>query len=231
MSLPQYKLDKPLYGERHKIRRASNALLFLLVVFILAALGFGFFKLNEQNKPGAGTSKRGKTLTQYIGGPKLFKSTYFEFTDTNDWKFAANDSSTNKFTYLLNVDGVPARSITVYVNQTPLQYNLATTRVLPISILGGDGFNVTNISQPCSTLYTSADKQVIKTVSMAGTSFLCVPDSPSYTVILGQINGTYNLSLVRANGQAANYIIIYRDLSVDPDPGPFLNVMKTFRSI
>jgi hypothetical protein len=227
MSKPYYRLNQ-LNNRNHKrIYHVANV---VFVVILLAIAAIVLAVVSNLSKLNDATSKsvKGATIRQSFAGPETFKSAYFEFSDTNKWVYAPNDSTANKVTYLLYEDGVPAHSLTVYINQAPLQYNLATTRVLPVQIINDQSFNIASISAPCSSLYSTTDPKVIKTVSLEGASFLCVPDSPQFSVIVGQIDGNYELNLRRSNGHMANYIIIYHNLSVDPDPTPFLDIMRTF---
>jgi hypothetical protein len=229
MSKPFYRVDKPIGIENSRRYRIINTIIVIVFVSIGGILAYLILDLNNINNPNV-KSARGATIVQRIAGPKTFKSAYFEFSDTNNWEYAPNDSTSNKLTYLLYNGGTPESSLTVYVNQTPVNDDLVATRVLPVSIVGDDSLSVGDISVTCGSLYGSEPK-VVKTVSIGGTNFLCVPDSPEYLVIAGQTGGSYILSLRRSNGQMANYIIIYRDLSVNPNPQPFIDVMQTFKAL
>lgn len=217
-----YALQRRRY--RWRARLATMALL----IFCVAAVAVIY---NLYFTGSSGKSALGPTYTQRIDGPQLFRSSYFEFSDTSTWIYAPNDSTATKLTYLLYEDGVPAHSLTVYVNQTPLQPNLAVTRVLPVQIKNGNSFTIGSISAPCSSQYSATDLKRIRTLSISGTSMLCVPDSPQFSVVVGQVGGNYNLTLKRSDGQLANYIIIYLNLSVNPDPSPFLRIMQTFQAL
>jgi hypothetical protein len=231
MTKPFYRVDKPLGIENRRQYRIINSIILAVFIIIIAVVLLLILNLNKISNPNV-KSARGATIVKNIGGAKTFKSAYFEFSDTNNWVYAPNDSTPNKLTYLLYSGGVLAHSITVYVNQAPIENNLATTRVLPVSITNSDSFGLGVISSPCSTLYSSTDLKDIKPVSISGTSFLCVPDSPEYLVIVGQVGGNYNLSLRRSNGQIASYIIIYHNLAAtDPNPQPFLDAMQTFKAL
>jgi hypothetical protein len=225
-----YQINRPVHeAKRRRYKRQSFVLviIFVLVVVGLAIVAYKLFYFPQVSDK----SKVGANYEQQIAGPRTFKSSYFQFSDNEDWVYAPNDSTPTKLTYLLYEDGVPAHSVTVYVNQTPLQTDLAVTRALPVQILNGSSFNVGSISAPCSSTYTASDKKVIKPVSISGTTILCVPDSPQYSVIVGQIGSDYDLSLKRSDGEIANYIIIYTNLSVNPDPSPFLTIMKSFKAL
>jgi hypothetical protein len=230
MSKPIYKVDQPFHIAHRRKYRRNSSILFTVFLAVCIAIGIFIYSIDRLNDAPFKKSV-GATFTQTIAGPQTFRSPYFQFSDTEKWTFAPNDSPANIYTWLLYENGVPAYSLTVYINKTPLQYNLATTYVLPVRIKNDNSFTIGAISQPCGSLYTSADLKHIKMVQLSGTNMLCVPDSPQYTVQVGQIGGDYNLMLKRNNGQVLNYIILYHDLSVDPDPSPLLRIMSSFQAI
>jgi hypothetical protein len=231
MSDPIYSIKYSAQNKHKRIYRRSSFILaiFLLVILILVVL----FLINLGHISSNGSSKSviGNAYIQKFAEPQTFTSEYFQFTDNEKWVYAPNDSTSNKITYLLYQSGVLAHSLTVYVNQTPLQDDLVVTRVLPVQITGGNSFIIGSISQTCGSTYAANIGKVIKNVVLENSSFLCVPDSPEYTVIVGQVGANYNLSLKRADGETANYIIIYHNLSVNPNPMPFLSIMRTFKAI
>jgi hypothetical protein len=228
---PSYRLNRPVLTKPNKRYHVLTALLILIAIAAVFGVVIALTSLKKLDKAQTSSPRSKTTILHYSGPPTYtFKSEYFGFSDSNKWVFAANDSTANKFTYLLYSEGVPARSLTVYVNQTPLYDALANSMALPVQVVNENSFSIGSISAPCSTLYGSAPK-VIKPVSMSGTSFICVPDSPQYTIIVGRIGGNYNLTLTRANGQTADYIIMYHDLSVNPDPSAFLYLIKSFKAI
>jgi hypothetical protein len=214
---------------RRRYRRRSSLLAIVFIIFAIAVVVviYDIYRLNRA------TSKPiGVTYQQTIAGPQTFRSSYFQFSDTAKWVYAPNDSTSTKLTYLLYAAGLPVHSLTVYVNQTPLQSDLAVTRVLPVQVKNGNAFTLAgDISAPCSSLYSATDLKRIKTVSLSGTSFLCVPDSPQFSAVVGQVGADYNLNLKRGDGETANYIVIYHNLSIDPDPAPFVRIMKTFQAL
>jgi hypothetical protein len=214
---------------RRRYRRRS---LLLAVVFIIFAIAAAVVIYDVYHLGRATSKPTGVTYRQTIAGPQTFRSAYFQFSDTAKWVYAPNNSTPTKLTYLLYGAGLPVHSLIVYVNQTPLQSDLAVTRVLPVQVKNGNALTLMgDISAPCSSLYGAADLKRIKTVSLSGTSFLCVPDSPQFSAVVGHVGADYHLNLKRADGETANYIIIYHNLSIDPDPAPFVRIMKTFQAL
>ena len=231
MAEPGYQINRPIHAaHRRRYHRRSLLLAIVLLVFgaIVAFVIYDFYHLKHQNNK----QPVGVTYRQNIAGPQTFTSSYFQFSDTSKWVYAPNDSTATKLTYLLYASGLPAHSLTVYVNQTPLQDDLAVTRVLPVQVKANNSFTLAgDISVACGSLYQPTDLKRIKTVSLSGTSLLCVPDSPQFSVVVGQVGRDYNLALKRSDGQTAQYIIIYRNLTVSPDPAPFVRIMKTFKAL
>jgi len=230
MTRPEYQFN---HSDHIKRRRRYRRRSFLATLFFLAvAVAVGALAYNLYNLSHVTGRPVGATYHQTIGGQVTTKSAYFQFSDTQAWSYAPGDSTTTELTYLLYEGGLPVHSLTVYINQTPLDSNLAVTRVLPVQIKNGNSFMFEgDISPPCSTLYGPSDPKRIKQVSLEGADFLCVPDSPQFSTAVGQVGGNYELSLRRANGQTANYIIIYHNLSVNPDPSAFVRIMKTFQAL
>jgi hypothetical protein len=230
MPEPAYQINQPIQAtHQRRYRRRSLLLTVILLVFgaVTAFVIYDFYHLKHQNNK----KPVGVTYEQQIAGPQTFTSSYFQFSDASKWVYAPNDSTANKLTYLLYASGLPAHSLTVYVNQTPLQDDLAVTRVLPVRLKNNNSFTIGSISVTCGSLYQPTDLKRVRTIALGGTSMLCVPDSPQFSVIVGQVGADYDLPLTRSGGEVAHYIIIYRNLTVDPDPTPFLRIMKTFKAL
>jgi hypothetical protein len=231
ISRPTFQFDRSLHVVRRRwYHRISLTVVFSLAfIFMIASLVVhDIYRLRHQ----VVSSPAGPTYKTVIAGPVTTRSDYFKFTDSSNWLYDPTDSSTNKLTYLLFEKGLPAHSLTVFINKTPTQDDLATTRVLPVSIVYGDSLKEEgDISTTCGSQYAPTDPKRIKLFPLSGTKLMCVPDSPQYTVVVGQVGGDYSLLLRRSNGEMANYTIIYHNLTVDPNPQPFVRIMKTFQSL
>lgn len=229
MTEPAYQIDHP-HRQLHRRHYRRRILPLLLLLFIILVTGIIFWRnLSRQNR--AEHAVIGATSHRTIAGPQTFRSTYFQFSDTATWEYDKRDSTPTKFIYLSYVGGLPAHLVTVYVNQVPPDGDLATTRVLPVTIRGGNAFDVGKVSDLCNTQYMAGAPKLIRLVSISGTNMLCVPDSPQYTLAVGQVGGDYHLTLRRQDGQAAQYIILYHNLTVTPSPTDFLRIMKTFQAL
>lgn len=230
MARPSYQVDRPVKntpGRRYRRTTRLAGLVLLSAGIVALALAYDTYRVQQtDNQPVTGPA-----YNQTIAGPRLFKSSYFQFSDSANWVYEAKESTANKIIYRLYQAKLPAHSVTVYVNQVPPENELATTRTLPVQLVNGNAFTVGELSEPCSKQYKPSDPKRIKTVTIGGTNMLCVPDSPQLSVAVGEVGGNYGLTLKRASGQTARYIIIYRNLTADPDAGPFLRVMKSFQAL
>lgn len=230
MTKTVYKIDQPfrtVQRGRYRRRVVASVLLLLLMAAGAAAI---FFDLRDADK-NTGTPAIGPTFKKAIAPAEVFKNSYFQFSDSAKWQFMASDSTASKYTYINYVAKLPAHAVTVYINKTPPVNELATTRVLPVSLVNGNGFSVGTISDPCGGQFKPGDLKRVRPVSLAGATMLCVPDSPQYTAQVALTGGDYNLTLKRANGQTARYVIIYRNLTANPEPSPFLRIMRTFQAL
>lgn len=230
MSKQGYRFGQPVRTSRESRERraAVMSMLFLLIFFtVLGIVIYDILHLKSANFK----KSSGPNIHQVIAGPETFRSTYFQFSDNIKWKFEPNDSNANRFVWFTYFGGVPVDSLTVYINEEPTQGDLASTNVLPVQIKNQNSFIVGKLSDKCSTVYVPSDLMHIKLKSLDGTNMLCVPDSPQLSIQVGQIGGNYDLVLRRSNGSSAHYIIIYHNLSINPDPTVFERIMGTFQSL
>lgn len=229
MADPIYRSDVSMRVKHKRKFRRTITVIASLLALILAAGGLFLWEVMHLSHQPSRPSN-GPTFVSKVAGPTVYNSEYFKFSDINKWVLDKHDSTYDEFTYQQYQGGVLAYSFTVYVNKTPVESDLAVTHVIPVTISDGNSFTVGAVSGDCNTAYAPTDLKRIKTVALSGTSMVCVPDSPQYTVIVGQSGGNYNLSLRRSDGQTANYVIIYNDLSVSPTAAPFISVLRSFQA-
>jgi hypothetical protein len=61
-------------------------------------------------------------------------------------------------------------------------------------------------------------------------TMLCDPDSTLYKVVLSEINGNYQLHLKRPNGQPLQFVIVYEDDGISPQPDSIMNIANSFKT-
>jgi hypothetical protein len=224
-----YKIGKPLKENRRK-HSLKNLLAFIILILILLLLIYILYsKLLHPNK----RIKKVVSQTTHttIAGPTVYLSKYFKFSDTNVWKFTPNNDTQDGYSYALQQDGETAAIVTVYVNYIPTEDTLASSRVIPVTVNSdASTLSLGSISGECNSVYTPADLKNIVTVSLAGTSMVCRPDSEVFSVEVGQTGGNYVLHLKESNGQMATYVILFEDTSFTTDPTPFLDFLHTFQA-
>lgn len=229
MALVKFRHDKSMHIERQRRYRLTRNLL------IIAGLLIAIFSLVLLLKIDLGSGKIrpvvGGSYTKHVAGPNIYKNNYFSFSDNQKWLFDAKNSSADQFVYISYANGVVAQSLTVYVGIVPIVDNLEATYVLPVN-LNNSNLNVSgNITGPCGQTYPVGAIKRVMSINIAGTTMVCVPDSPEYLVIASQVGGTYQLKLRRSNGQLASYIIIYRNLEVYPNPQSFYRIVASFKAM
>ncbi len=200
----------------------------LLAASILAIGAFIFFDSRSGGQPSS-TSKPEKSVI--ADTLTTFKSPYFEFQDTGKWVLDQKNSTPTKFTYIkFHGEDVRAQLI-IYIDETPIPLNLASSRVLPVRVVGYNSLDATSISGRCLDQYQAGELHKVKIVNIDGANMLCDPDSSAYTIVLAEINGDYKLNLKRTDGTPLQAVVTFRDVTLDPKPDSLLQIAKTFKTI
>lgn len=171
------------------------------------------------------------TTTTVVGSMETFTGPYFQFQDTGKWSFDKHDSTNSKYVYQKYNRNELEHELDVYVNQVPIPLDLAVPRVLPVRIVNRNSLDITNVSGPCGSLYGPGELHQVKEKVVNGATMLCDPDNPNYDVVLSEINGDYQLSMIRPNGTPIQFVIIYKDLGLAPQPDSLLNIASSFRTL
>lgn len=158
-----------------------------------------------------------------------YKSSYFQFTDTQKWVLDKTSSTPTKYSYVAYQGQVIEGSLVIYINQQPTPFELAASRVLPIRIVNNNSFQVTGVSQACGAEYGQGAPLVDKVITINGAGMFCEPDTKLYTVVVSEIDGDYHLNLTRANGTPIQLIITYENQDLTPTPDSILNIASSFQ--
>ncbi len=157
-------------------------------------------------------------------------SPYFKFADYGKWVLNTKNSTPERFIYGKFHKLDPQAQLIIYVNQVPIPLDLATPRTLPVRIVNGNSFDPTQVSDPCGKTYGSAlHKEKIVSIDFA--DMLCDPDNTQYLVQLAAVGGNYDIALHRANGSPIHFVIIFRDVTLDPNSKSLIQVAKTFQAL
>ncbi len=223
-----YRLNHSLH-HKHLRRLKRRLLLTVACVLAVGAIAGGILYNNyaANRRDPAPTSRA--IHSPGVAPTHTYRTAAFQFQDTATWVLSPG-STPNEYTFGEYDGKLIEHLLVVYVNQTPDELDLATARVLPVDIVNGTSLAPTTVSDPCSTAYGPHDLQQVRQLSFDQTSFLCDPEMVQYAVIVGQIGGTTTLNLTRSDGSTAHYIIIYKDVTVNPTPQPMLNALKSFHA-
>jgi hypothetical protein len=228
-------MTKP-YGYGKPVRSFYQALfrrylyVFLALALIIAAAAV--FLVRDVTRSGSDNNHPVSRLeTRTIGGSASYKTNFFQFRDSGKWSLNDKESTANKFVYYKYHGLETLRQLVIYVNQTPPPLELAATRVLPTHIINGQTLDPVNVSPTCTGAYSAGQLHQVKEVTFSGTTILCNPDSPRYVVVVGEVGGNYRLKLLRGDKSSADYVIIYRDLTLDPGPDTLKNIVSSFQAI
>jgi hypothetical protein len=208
----------------------------LLVIFgFLFLAGSGAFlydMLTNDSKPQTPTSP--VVVKNVSFDNNYFSSSFFRFTDSGNWSLIKNQSTNNKIVfqkYLTNSNLVQHQLI-VYINSTPLSLDLASSRLLPVTINeASNGFTAGQVSDTCAKTYGPSELHKIQLKQISGATLLCDPDQGQFRAVLSRIGGDYNLKLKRSDGSVANYIIIYQNQKLDPDTDTLNQIASSFQAL
>lgn len=211
------------YG-RFKHRR--RILIAFIVVILLA--GAWLFIDSSRSNPEINQTSSVQEI-QVNNNLNTFKNDLFSFQDSGKWVLSKHESDASKYVYY-KYNGLDILSqLIVYVNQVPIPLDLASSRALPVRIVNNDSFDVTSLSGHCIGSYAAGELHKVKIVNVDYTDMLCDPDTPQFTVVLGEINGNYDLSMKRSNGSPVKLVVRYRDMRLQPNSDFVLQVANSFK--
>ncbi len=210
------------YERRLRRRRRAIKLFVLLILLGICFIVIDIYR--SRSRPAIS-----QVHQSVIEGPKTFRSTYFQFDDYGDWAPLASNSTPTKFYFYKRQGKLVEHELIVYVNEEPP--NLTASRALPITISVDGHFSPQDLTDHCQTKYGPNELHKPHPVSIGNTVVPCDPETPQFSVIFGQVGSNYVLNLKRPNGQTAKYIVVYRDLTVDPTTRTLLQIAKSFRTL
>jgi len=235
--LPHYQAMRDLYVYQKAVRRHRYSrfrwrlglvrLLVVVVTIIAAVIAYDLYNSNK-NKPSPASAIKSSTIEDQVN---TFRSEYFKFQDVGKWVLNTQESSNSKYIYYKYRGLAVQYQLVIYVNQVPIPLYLAVARALPVRIVNANSFDVTNVSDPCGKNYGLNELHKIKLVNINESTMLCDPDTPQYSVVLSRIEGDYQLNLQRRDGSPIQFVITFKDLTLDPRPDTIKRVADSFQSL
>lgn len=223
----RYIFRKPVHRHRYSaVRRRLIVSAALLAIVIAGGMWVIFGPGGNNNQTPAISDISQQVISDQTN---TYVTSYFQFQDTGKWVLDKNASTSSTFHYLKYRGQVLENQLVVYVNHEPPSGDIATLRVLPVRIAGNESFETTGVSDPCGNQYAKGESHAVKTVDINGASFYCDPDTPLYSVAISEIGGDYHLNLRRPDRSNTKFIIVYRDMTLQPNSNSLLKIANSFK--
>jgi hypothetical protein len=220
-----------IYRKPVKRSQYSNFRRYLLFSIVLLGLlgAAAYFIYSGLHTPSASPTSAVQNTT-VSGAQQTYTNEFFRFKDTPSWVIDKNNTTADKLVYHKFNKNILQAEMIVYINQDLIPLYTAVPRVLPVRIVNNNGFQTTEVSNPCVSQYAKGQPHKVMPVSINGASMLCDPDSPQYFVIISEIGGDYHLHLKTAAGKPIQFVITYKD-DVDANtPTNILNIGNSFQT-
>ena len=198
----------------------------VIVIIAVAAIVYDLYSSNKK-KPTPVSAVKSSTVEDQIN---TIRSPYFKFQDTGKWVLNTQESSNYKYIYYKYRGLSVQYQLIIYVDEVPIPLYLAAARALPVRIVNGNSFDVTSVSAPCGASYAPGELHKVRLVNISEASMLCDPDTPQYSVVLARIEGDYRLNLQRKDGTPVQFVITFKDLTLDPRPDTIERIADSFQS-
>ena len=223
----RYIFRKPVRRHRYSaVRRRLVVSATLLALVIAGSIWIFFGSNNSGNQTPAISDISQQVISDQTN---TYITSYFQFQDTGKWVLDKNSSTPNTFHYLKYRGQVLENQLIIYVNHEPPSGDIATLRVLPVRIAGNETFETTGVSDPCGNQYAKGESHAVKIVTINGASMYCDSDTPLYSVVISEIGGDYHLNLRRPDGSSTKFIIVYRDMTLQPNSNSLLKIANSFK--
>lgn len=228
----RYKYDKNYHHKSRRSRR-TTALAVFVTTIVIGIAGYIAYDVISQLFDRQAPVSRANYSSVQGDSVNLFSSPYFQFQADDTWKEMSGEETPTHFVYRSYKSTLVTRDITIDINKgqpeaTPL---VRTTRVYPVTVDGsGKLISQGGTSDHCNTLMPKNALQVPTPVVQHQVSFVCNPDAIIYQVVVGLIGGNTNISIPRPNGSNANYMITYRDLTINSSDAALRTIIQSFQT-
>jgi hypothetical protein len=197
---------------------------------LLALIGAGVIiadTLRQHKQQPSAPSKITTTVQQ--SSVSILRTEYFQFQAPADWVEISNQSTSQKFVYREIKNTLIQNQLDIYVNNSPKE--LFAEYVLPVKVKDDRmGLEAGEISEHCKKAVPKPLNSNSLSVTYQGVTFGCHLSGTAFIVVAGQKGGTTDIRLIRPNGQAITYTLVYRDLTADPTGDDFVGILNSFQA-
>ena len=228
LEMARYYYHLTNYHHRHRhVKRLKRFFIaaLVLIVIVVGLVGADIFRQHKE-KP----SPPSQLSTVIQQAPvAVLRTEFFQFQAPVNWVEISNESTSQKFLYRDIKNTLINNQLEVYVNSAPK--NLLAEYVVPVTV------NSDHLSLTAGILSDHCKKAVPKPldhnpvmVTYNGVTFGCRIDGTEFIVVAGQKGGTTDIKLIRPNGKATTYTLVYRDLTANPTGNDFTNILNSFQA-
>lgn len=226
-----YRHNDTLHKHQVKARRLRKIATVMVILFVLG-VGYIFTDWIIGQFSGSNTviSKFNSTSVQ-SANVSVYRTEYFQFQAPKDWKSVVSESTDKKFVYLKNSDTQITQKLEIYVNRpkTDREANFNLTRVVPVDISTlGNLIKTGNVSDHCGESFPADGNRDPRRITHDEVSFVCNPDSQQYTILVGEKDGSEDLSVKLSDGREITLVIVFSDLTAYPNTGDLYNIISSF---
>lgn len=220
-----YHLTNYHHRSRHikHVKFMVFAVVFMVFVAVIV-IAFDLLSLREASSPPA--SPQSSLVEQ--APITIFRTEFFQFQAGSKWVAIATASKEGKYVYR-NLDHTSIQQeLNIYVNKTPDE--LTATYVVPVIASLEGHITASELSPHCKNGLPANAKLNPTSITYQKTTFNCIPDGTDYRVLASMEGGTPILKLKRPNGSEASYILYFHDVTVNPSPDQFRQILNSFQT-
>jgi len=227
-----YSHNARVHHKHRKARRVGTAA--LVVVFGLATgvgvIGLDWFR-NQRSESNTVVSTENTTAVQSVN-VSVYRSEYFQFQASEEWRSVASESSEDKFVYVKNDDFLITQRLVVYVNRPDSLRNadMKITNVAPVVVRGNRITPIAPkyVSEHCAESWPEGTLRDPARITHDNVSFVCAPDANQYNIAIGEDGGSDAIPFIMSDGREINITMVYSDLTAYPGSGDLFQLLKGF---
>lgn len=228
--MPRYYHEHSYHKQTRFLRKVRIVLILLAVIIAVTGAYLIYDSRRSARKSSAPSAPTQETTSVFTAPVEVFSTQYFQFQANRKWTFIASESNATKFTYRYLAGGLIEHELLIFINVGNDRIVPAATRVMPVELGAGDELVPGPVSDSCQKGYAANEQRIERLVTFGGVRFLCDPNSPHYSVVLGTKNGSSLMTLKRQDGSTAVYGVYYRNFKAKPDERPLKEIAKTFKA-
>ncbi|MCA9347668.1 hypothetical protein KC930_03775 [Candidatus Saccharibacteria bacterium] len=174
----------------------------------------------------------GKTIDKGSFDPNTtIKTNWFSFRVAKTWQAVPELTKEDSlYTYREMQGPNPQGLLQIYINRKPVSSEAYFSRVVPVTIIDGNSFEVGDLQPDCTTTTTDKNTQNFM-ANQANTLFPCWAGSPQLYIVAGEVGDDNYLTMSHGDGGSAQYMITYRNLAFIENDSTFSSVLKSFKSL